>query len=368
MDAYAYLYQCLGKVISLKGHDLFLKVGCVPRARVGSAVVPLLFEVVTEQQTKAIVDTVLNPVQKALLEQNRSIDFAFSLFETMQRFRGNIFCQQNRYSVVIRRLWKDLPSFEELHIPLVFQDVALKRSGIILIGGTVGMGKTTTINAMINWMNTKCQRHILTIEDPIEYLHEDKECIINQREIGQDANDFASALKYAVRQSPDVIMIGEMRDAESFQFALSASEVGRLVISTLHAKSVIQMFDRVLAFFPHAQQDTILNHLSYHITCFAVQKLIVKKDGQTMVPAFEIMMGNGLLRELVREKDFGKIPQALRNAALDGMQTMDDAIFKLWQDGEVSDREALGACERPLELEKRMKGIELPSERTSILG
>ncbi|OGX05257.1 MAG: hypothetical protein A3G87_06605 [Omnitrophica bacterium RIFCSPLOWO2_12_FULL_50_11] len=368
MDAYAYLYQCLGKVVSLKGHDLFLKVGSVPRARVGSTVVPLPFEAVTDKETRAIVETVLNPAQKSLLEQNRSVDFSFSLFEEMQRFRGNIFWQQNRYSVVIRMLWKDLPSFEELHIPLALRDIAVEQSGIILIGGTVGMGKTTTINAMINWMNAKSQRHILTIEDPIEYLHVDKGCVINQREIGQDANDFASALKYAVRQAPDVIMIGEMRDAESFKYALSASEVGRLVVSTIHAKSVVQIFDRVLGFFPQAQQDTILNHLSYHITCFAVEKLIVKKDGRTMVPAFEIMLGNGIVRELVREKEFAKIPQALRNAAHEGMQTMDDAIFKLWEDREISDREALSASEKPMELEKRMKGIEVQSQRTSILG
>jgi pilus retraction protein PilT len=368
MSVQAYLSKCLTKLLEVKGQDLFLKVGTVPRARVGGTVTPLPIDAITETQVTQILDEVLNPIQKTLLEKNRSVDFAFSVPGDTGRFRGNVFYQQGVCSFVIRKLWKNLPSFEELYIPTVLQNMAVKNAGIILIGGTVATGKTTTINAMIDYMNQKVKRHIITVEDPVEYLHEDRECIVNQREIGGDANDFNSALKYVVRQSPDVIMIGEMRDADTFNFALSASEVGRLVISTVHAKSVVQIFDRVLGFFRPDQRDAVLNHLSFHVTCFVVQKLLLKKDGKSLIPTFEILVGNSIIKQLIRDRDFSKIPQALRNASQEGMCTMDQSIFKLWEEGEITMEEALGASEKPMELEKQMKGINVSGHGASILG
>jgi len=220
---------------------------------------------------------------------------------------------------------------------------------------------------MIDMMNRSVQRHIITIEDPVEYLHQDDKCIINQREVGTDANDFNSALKYVVRQSPDVVVIGEMRDVETFNFALASAEVGRLVIATVHAKSVVQIFDRVLGFFPPDERDQILSHLSFNIMCFATQKLLLAKDGKGLVPAFEIMIGNYTIRQLAREKKFDRIPQALRNAANEGMQTFDDALLKLWQDEKISTEEALRASERPQELENSMKGIKIDGLKGKIL-
>ena len=368
IEIHPYLNRCLGKVLEMNGQDLFLKVGSVPRVRVGGVVHPLAFEAPREEEIKAIANAILNPVQQGLLEKNKSVDFAFSLPGTEQRFRGNIFYQQGTYSLVIRRLWRTIPSFEELHIPSILKKIALERSGIILVGGMVASGKTTTINAMINLMNQKVERHIVTIEDPVEYLHEDKKCVINQREIGQDADDFSSALKYVVRQSPDVVVLGEMRDVDSFSFALAASEVGRLVISTIHAKSVAQIFDRVLDFFPADNREAVLNHLSYHVTCFVVEKLLIAKDRNMLIPAFEILTGNAIVRNLVREKDFDKIPQAMRNANQEGMQTMDQALFALWQDGSISTEEALAASERPQDLEQTMRGIRIDSHNVRILG
>lgn len=368
MDAKAYLSSCLGRVLEMKGQDLFLKVGSVPRTRVGNSVIALPMEVVKEEDTQAIAKALLNPYQEASLEKNRSADFAFSLLGAAQRFRGNIFCQRGTYSLVIRTLWKKIPTFEELHIPPVLKKIALEKSGIILIGGTVSSGKTTTVTALIDMMNNHSERHIITIEDPVEYLHEDKKCIINQREIGQDANDFTSALRYVVRQSPDVVVIGEMRDAETFNFALAGAEVGRLVLATVHAKAVIQIFDRILGFFPADQRDQILNHLSFNITCFAVQKLLVAKDGKTLVPAFEILIGNYTIKQLVREKKIDKLPQAIRNAGQEGMQTFEQSLLKLWQDGSISTEEALSASERPQELENSMKGIHIDGLTGKILG
>jgi pilus retraction protein PilT len=216
-------------------------------------------------------------------------------------------------------------------------------------------------------MNQSVERHIITVEDPVEYLHEDKKCIINQREVGEDAHDFTSALKYVVRQSPDCVVIGEMRDAETFEFALASAEVGRLVLATVHAKSVVQIFDRVMGFFPPEKRDQILGHLSFNITCFVCQKLIMGKDGK-LVPVFEIMVGNYTTRQLVREKKFDKVPQALRNAENEGMQTFDQATLKLWEEGVITAEEALKTSERPQEMENYMKGIKIDGSKSRILG
>ena len=368
MDVMAFLSACLGKVLEMKGQDLFLKPGAIPRTRVAGAVRLMPLEALTETDTEALVKALLNATQESALQKNRSVDFAFSLIGTTQRFRGNAFYQQGALSIVIRTLWGTIPSFEQLHIPPVLKKIALERSGIILIGGAVSSGKTTTITAMLDMINQSVERHIITIEDPVEYLHADKKCIVNQREIGQDAHDFNSALKYVVRQSPDVIVIGEMRDADTFNFALAAAEVGRLVIATVHARSTVQIFDRVLGFFPPAERDTILSQLYPNITCFAVQKLLVCKDGRTMIPAFEIMVGNYTIRQLVHEKKFEKIPQALRNASQEGMQTMDQALLKLWKEGHITDDVVLEASERPEEVKIMMKGITLEGQSGKILG
>ena len=368
MDARAYLADCLGKVLEMKGQDLFIKVGSVPRTRVGSKVVPLPYPAVTNEVTETIVREILNETQKTALEKNKSVDFAFSVIGPTQRFRANVFVQQGTYSFVIRTLWKKIPSIEELHIPAVIKKVALERQGIILIAGVVASGKTTTINAMIEMMNQNVNRHVITIEDPIEYLHQDNMCIINQREVGQDANDFNSALKYVVRQSPDVVVIGEMRDAETFNFAVSSAEVGRLVISTVHSKSAVQIFDRVLGFYQPEQRDAVLAHLYPNITCFMVQKLIIAKDGKSLVPAFEIMVGNYTMRELAREKKFERMHQAIRNGAPEGMITMDQSIFNLWKDGLITTETALESVDRPQELENQMKGIRIDGASSKILG
>lgn len=367
MDVSAFLNTCLGKVLEMKGQDLFLKVGSVPRTRIGGVVKPMPFDKITDEQVREITDALLSPKKKELLNKNLSVDFAFTLLGREQRFRANIFYQQGTYSLVVRTLWKNIPSFEELRIPPILKKMPLERSGIILIGGTVASGKTTTLTAMVDMMNHSVERHIITVEDPVEYLHKDDKCIINQREIGEDAHDFTSALKYVVRQSPDCVVIGEMRDAETFEFALASAEVGRLVLATVHAKSVVQIFDRVLGFFPPERRDQVLGHLSFNITCFVCQKLIMGKEGK-LVPVFEIMVGNYTTRQLAREKKFDKIPQALRNAENEGMQTFDQAIMKLWEDGVIDQEEALKTSERPQEMENIMKGIKIDGGKSRILG
>jgi len=220
---------------------------------------------------------------------------------------------------------------------------------------------------MLRAMNESVHKHILTIEDPVEYLHKDQQCLIQQREIGEDAESFASALKHVVRQSPDVIVIGEMRDAESFNFALSAAEVGRLVVSTVHAQSAGQVFDRVLGFFEPSQRDTVLRHFAANMSCIMVQKLLEGKDGRTLMPAAEILLGNYTIKQLILDKKIEKISQAIRNAHDEGMQTMDQSILELWKAGWISPETAIGASASPEDLQALMRGIRIGQE-TKILG
>ncbi len=368
MDAKSFLSSCLGKVLELGGQDLFLKVGSAPRTRIGGVVKPMAFAPLTEEMVKAIVDELLTDAKKQRLEENLSVDFAFNLLGSSQRFRANVFMQQGTYSFVIRTLWKTIPSFEELKIPEILKTVALSRSGIVLIAGTVASGKTTTLTAMIDMMNRNVERHIITIEDPVEYLHQDDKCIINQREIGDDAHDFTSALRYVVRQSPDCVVIGEMRDKETFEFALASAEVGRLVLATVHAKSVVQIFDRVLGFFPPDEREQVLGHFAYNINCLVCQKIITAKDEKSLIPVIEVMMGNYTTRQLAREKKLDKLPQAMRNGLNEGMQTFDQALFRYWEEGVISQEEALKASERPQEMENQMKGIKMDGTKSKILG
>jgi len=367
MDTKAYLTSCLEKVIEQKGQDIFFKADTSPRMRLGGQVMALPLKALSGDEIRELVDGLLDPRQKEILQNNKSVDFGFSLKEKDCRFRANAFFQQGDISLVLRLLWKGIPDFEELRLPSVLKKVSLEKSGIILIGGTVSSGKTTTMAAMIRTMNESVQRHVITIEDPVEYLHEDKQCLIQQREIGQDAESFGSALKYVVRQSPDVIAIGEMRDAESFNIALSSAEVGRLVISTVHAQSSGQVFDRVLGFFPPSEREGILRYFAANLSCIMIQKLLVTKDGKTLVPATEVLLGNYTIKQLILDKKIDKIPQAIRNAHEEGMQTMDQSILELWKAGLISQETAITASSSPEDLQAMMKGIRIGQD-TKILG
>ncbi len=367
MDTNAFLTACLEQVIAQRGQDIFFKADTPPRMRLGGQVVSLPLAALSGEEIRDLADELLNPRQKEMLQQNKSVDFGFSFREKDCRFRANAFFQQGEISLVFRLLWKGIPSFEELGLPPVLKRVAVEKSGIILIGGTVSSGKTTTVAAMLRTMNESVSKHILTIEDPVEYLHEDKQCLIQQREIGRDAENFSSALKYMVRQSPDVIVIGEMRDAESFNFALSAAEVGRLVISTVHAQTAGQVFDRVLGFFPPSERGAVLRYFAANVSCIMVQKLLVAKDGKTLVPAAEVLLGNYTIKQLILEEKIDKIPQAIRNAHEEGMQTMDQSILGLWKAGVISPEIAIAASPSPEDLQSLMKGIRIGQD-TKILG
>jgi len=367
MNTSAYLRSCLERVITEKGQDVFFKAGTPPRMRLGGNVVPLPLKALSNAEIEALAAELLDARQQEMLRKNKSVDFGFSFDSKDCRFRANAFYQQGDLSLVFRLLWKGIPTFDELGLPPVLKKVVMEKSGIILIGGNVSSGKTTTVAAMIRAMNENVQKHILTLEDPVEYLHEDGKCLVQQREIGRDADDFASALKYVVRQSPDVIVIGEMRDAESFSFAISAAEIGRLVISTVHAQSAEQVFDRVLGFFEASQRDAVLRYFAANLTCIMVEKLLPAQDGRGLVPATEVLLGNYTTRQLIVDKKTDKLPQAIRNAHEEGMQTMDQSLLQLWKEGRITQETAIAASASPEDLHAMMKGIRIGQD-TKILG
>jgi pilus retraction protein PilT len=367
MDTKVYLTSCLEKVIEQRGQDVFLKAGVPPRMRLGGQVVSLPLKAISGDELRELTHELLDPHQEEMLQKNKSVDFGFSYHEKDCRFRANAFFQQGEISLVFRLLWKGVPSFEELRLPPILKKVALEKSGIILIGGTVSSGKTTTVAAMLRTMNESVSKHIVTIEDPVEYLHEDKMCLIQQREIGRDAENFSSAIKYMVRQSPDVIVLGEMRDAESFNFALSAAEVGRLVISTVHAQSAGQVFDRVLGFFSPSEREAALRYFAANVCCIMVQKLLGTKDGKMLVPAAEVLLGNYTIKQLILDKKIDKIPQAIRNAHEEGMQTMDQSLLELWKAGLISQEDAVAASPSPDDFQALMRGFRIGQD-TKILG
>lgn len=367
MDIKTYFRYVLEKVIESRGQDIFFKADSVPRMRIGGQVILLPFGKITGEEINALLREILTPFQLQALESQRSVDFGFSYGEKECRFRGNAFYQQGAASVVLRMLWQKIPTFEELNLPSILKRVALEKSGIVLVAGVVSSGKTTTIAAMLRAMNENVQKHIITIEDPIEYQHDEGKCLIQQREVGEDTKNFNMALKYIVRQSPDVIVIGEMRDSETFSFSLSAAEVGRLVVSTLHAQSAVQVFDRVLSFYLPEHREAVRRHFAMNLSCVAVQKLMVAQDGKSLVPAVEIMLGNYTIRQLILENKLEKLPQAIRNGVQDGMQTMDQSLLELFQKQLISKESALAASQSPQELEAMMKGIRIGQD-TKILG
>ncbi|OQA58161.1 MAG: Twitching mobility protein [Candidatus Omnitrophica bacterium ADurb.Bin277] len=367
MDKKNHLISILDHAIERKGQDVFLKADSVPRMRLGHNVIQLPFRPLTADDLKGMAQEILTHAQSQILQHNKSVDFGFSHSAKGCRFRGNIFYQQGTLSMVFRLLWKGAPDFGELNLPPVLEKVALEKSGIILVAGSVSSGKTTTLAAMIQAINRHASKHIITIEDPVEYLYQDDRCLIQQREVGEDTESFNQAMKYIVRQSPDVVVIGEMRDAESFNFALSSAEVGRLVISTVHAQSVYQVFDRILGFFLPEHREAVLRHFAMNITCVAVQKLLVGADETGLVPAVEIMLGNYTVRQLIMEQKLDKLPQALRNSAREGMQTMDQSLLDLWERKLITKEIALANSPLPQELEALMKGIRI-GQGTKILG
>jgi len=328
------------KILAMKdGSDLYLTVGAKPSAKFQGTLKAIDTKVLIESDVKDIAYSVMNDEQVADFENKPEMNLAIS--ETgVGRFRVNIFKQRNSLSMVIRNIVAEIPSFESLKLPPVLQKLVMAKNGLILFVGGTGSGKSTSLASLIDYRNTNSAGHIITIEDPIEYVHTHKKSIINQREVGVDTDSYADALKNTLRQAPDVILIGEIRDAETMEHALAFAETGHLAISTLHANNANQAIDRIINFFPEERRNQLLNDLSLNLQGFISQRLIPTVDNKRCA-AVEVLLGTPIVRDVVKRGGVSELKEIMEKSVNLGMQTFDHALLELFKQGRISEEEAI---------------------------
>ena len=331
-----YTFDSLMKMaVDRHASDLHLSPGRVPSCRIDGDIIGILPDKLTASDTMAIAGQVLDENRRLTLEQNGEVDFA--CYEPgMGRFRVNIFRQRNSLALVARILNSDIPAPEDLGIPYSVVDASHKKRGLILVTGQTGVGKTTTIASLINQINLNYEKHIITLEDPIEYLHPHAKSIVNQREVGADTRSFSTGLYAALREDPDIIFIGEMRDLDTVATAITAAETGHLVLSTLHTPNSYTTVDRIIDVFPPHQQQQIRTQLAEVIECVVSQQLLPRAGGEGRVAAMEVMLANNAIRNSIRDGKAYQIPSIILTNKAEGMQTMDNAISRLYSEGKIS--------------------------------
>ncbi|MCX7857728.1 MAG: type IV pilus twitching motility protein PilT [Deltaproteobacteria bacterium] len=310
------------------GSDLHLSAGEPPMIRIHGDIRKVDMPPLDKDEVHRMIYDIMSDQQRKIYEENLELDFSFSLGD-VARFRVNVFKQLRGEAAVFRTIPTKIPTFEELNLPKVFVDIARLEKGLVLVTGPTGSGKSTTLAAIIDFINTEQKGHILTIEDPIEFVHKSKNCLINQRELGPHTKSFANALRSALREDPDVILVGEMRDLETISLALTAAETGHLVFATLHTSGAPKTVDRIIDVFPPAQQAQVRAMFAESIQAVISQALFKRKDGKGRVAAFEIMLGTPAIRNLIREAKIAQIPSIMQTSRGIGMQTMEAAVQEL---------------------------------------
>ncbi len=321
------------------GSDLYLATGAPPCAKFQGQLKPVGSEILKPGEIKDIAYEIMDPTQQEEFERELEMNLAIGL-PSIGRFRINIFVQRNEVGIVARNIVTTIPNYKDLNLPEVLLDVVMAKRGLILFVGGTGSGKSTSLAALIDYRNSNSGGHIITIEDPVEYVHKHKKCIVNQREVGVDTRSWHAALKNTLRQAPDVILIGEIRDRETMEHALAFAETGHLAISTLHANNANQALDRIINFFPEERRPQLLMDLSTNIRGFVSQRLIPTVDGKRCA-AIEILLGTPTISELILRGELEGIKEIMEKSVQLGMQTFDQALFNLFKDGKISEEEAL---------------------------
>ena len=334
------LNELLKIAVQNKCSDMHINVGIPPIMRRYGSFIPIGNNALSPKDTKLLAEQILNAEQGETLQRNGEVDLALSI-PGLFRFRINVFMQRGCYGIAIRLLNTVIPSFTDLGLPETVAKLADKSRGLVLVTGPTGSGKSTTLACMIDKINQEKERHVITIEEPIEYLHSHKKSIVSQREIGEDTKSFAAALRAALRQDPDVILIGEMRDMETISIALTAAETGHLVLSTLHTVGAAKTIDRIIDVFPPHQQQQVRTQLSTVLQGVISQQLIPKRDGNGRVAAVEIMLATPAVRNLIREGKIFQIPNVMFTGVAQGMSTMDQVIIEFYRNRLISADDAL---------------------------
>jgi twitching motility protein PilU len=345
----------LARMAELGAADLFLKVPSPPTYKISGQALRTDLPGISPDEMEALIAQVLRPRDREVFARDNQVDFSYSI-GGVGRFRGNCYRQRGTTAMVFRRINTNVPTADDLGLPQTLKSLAMERRGLVLVTGATGSGKSTTLAAMIDWRNDNSQGHIVTIEDPIEFLHMDKGCVVSQREVGMDVDSYHAGLKAALRQAPDVLLMGEIRDHEAAETALHLSETGHLVLGTLHSTNANQTVERVLQFFPADRHPEILSLLAFNLRGIVSQRLIRGVNGQ-MHMAAEILIGTPRVRELLKRGDVGELKMAIGQGDRDGMQTFDQAIYELFQNSLISEESALLAADSPNDLRLKMRGF-----------
>jgi twitching motility protein PilU len=337
-----------------KASDLFITAGMPPSMKVHGKISPITQNPLTPQQARDLVLNVMTPPQREEFERTHECNFAIGV-ASVGRFRVSCFYQRNQVGMVLRRIESKIPSVDELALPPIIKTLAMTKRGIILFVGATGTGKSTSLAAMIGYRNLNSTGHIITIEDPIEFVHKHEGCIITQREVGIDTDSWEAALKNTLRQAPDVIMIGEVRTREGMDHAIAFAETGHLVLCTLHANNANQAMDRIINFFPEDRRGQLLMDLSLNLKGVVAQQLIPTPDGKGRRVAMEILLGTPLVQDYIRDGEVNKLKEVMKESTNLGMKTFDQALFELFQAGEISYEDALRYADSANEVRLRIK-------------
>src|SRR5688500_10183508 len=361
------LKTLLEEMIEKNASDLHITAGERPKLRVDGDIESSRFEYVLQpKDTMQVAYSVLTENQKKRFEMEDELDFSFGI-QNLARFRGNVFKQRGCVSMVIRQIPFNIKSFEELKLPKVIADLSDRPRGLILVTGPTGSGKSTTLAAMIDRINKAIKGHIITIEDPIEFIHKHQACIVNQREVGADTKSFGHALKYALRQDPDVVLVGEMRDLETIHAGITIAETGHLAFATLHTNSAAEAINRIIDVFPSHQQSQVRAQLAFSLEGIITQTLLPKAKGRGRAMAAEILVCTPAIRALIRDDKVHQIYSMMQSGKKWGMQTMNDALYQLYMSREVAWEEIVRASSDPIEL-ARMCGMQLEGDGTAPLS
>ena len=353
-QAVRFIHELLRGMVAKKASDLFITAGFPPAFKVDGKMTPVSNQSLTPQHTQELARSLMNDKQAQEFERTKECNFAINP-PGIGRFRVNAFVQQQRVGIVLRTITTTIPKFEDLGLPPVLKDVAMTKRGLVIFVGGTGSGKSTSLAAMIGYRNENSYGHIITIEDPIEFVHDHKNCLITQREVGVDTDSWGTALKNTLRQAPDVILIGEIRERETMEHAIAFSETGHLCLGTLHANSANQALDRIINFFPEERRAQLLMDLSLNLKGLISQRLIPLKDTKGRCAAIEILLNSPLISDLIFKGEVHEIKEIMKKSRELGMQTFDQALFELYEAGKISYEDAMRNADSMNELRLQIK-------------
>ncbi len=352
--AISFMHDLLRMMVSKGGSDLFITSESPPAMKIDGKMLTVSKQKLTSSHTQMLTRSLMNDKQVAEFEEKMECNFSIAL-PGISRFRVNAFVQRGSSGMVLRIINSEIPNFEELMLPNTLEDIAMTKRGLVIFVGGTGSGKSTSLASMVDYRNRNSHGHIITIEDPVEFVHEHKNCIVTQREVGVDTDNYEIALKNTLRQAPDVILIGEVRDREAMEHAIAFAETGHLCLTTLHANSTNQALDRIINFFPEDRRSQLLMDLSLNLKALISQRLVTKIEGEGRIPAVEIMINTPLMQDLIFKGDVHEMKPLMAKSNAEGMKTFDQSLFDLFEDRKINYEDALRNADSLNDIRLRIK-------------